>query len=237
LDNIIEEIFGVTPATFAIVTVFWAFLFVFIFGDEMLAGFVTCIIAPISAWLIGKLGIVLFILLVIAIIILALYFLFGYGGGTTVSFYKPIAVPIAANSTSQSYQRASKLAPTILYHGTSTMEAATDILTRNRWIVRSHTPIGIYLSEDFSIAAGYAGASGAIVEVSCHIPAHLILDFYKMNGTSDQILSMGYRLIRNGKIFIALTPSNKSRYYRVEGLHPIRLLDRYQNPIFLNYTT
>ena len=69
MDNFIVNTFGVSPMTFAIVVVFWAFVFVIILGDGMAATFTTCIFASITAWLIGKLGAVVFILLVVAIIV------------------------------------------------------------------------------------------------------------------------------------------------------------------------
>jgi len=50
--------------------------------------------------------------------------------------------------------------------------------------------------------------------------------------TSEQLLAQGYRLIRDGKTFIAPTPANTNRrYIRIEGLLPVRILDRNRNPI------
>ena len=236
IDNFIVQTFGVSPMTFAIVVVFWAFVFAMFFGEGMAATFATCIFASITAWLIGKIGAVVFILLVVAIIVGAISFLFRDGGRTTVPSYKPIAGSTTTSATSQAYQQAPKLAPAVLFHGTTTMEAATDILNRNRWLIKSHYPQGVYLSDDFNTASTYAGFKGAIVEVNSYIASHMIVEYFQTTLTSDQLLAQGFRLIRNGKIFIAPTPKNTNcRYFRIEGLLPNRILDKNGNPISINF--
>jgi hypothetical protein len=112
------------------------------------------------------------------------------------------------------------------------MEAARDILNHNRWLIKSHYPQGVYLSDDFKTASTYAGLNGVIVEVNSYITSSMIVDYSKTTNNSDRLLAQGFRLIRNGKIFIAPTPiNNNGSYFRIEGLVPIRILDRNQNPI------
>jgi hypothetical protein len=240
MNNFIVQTFGVSDMTFAIIVVFWAFLFVIILGDGMEATLTTCISASITAWIIGKIGAILFILLVAVIIGLGAYFLFRDGDQTTTPNFQTTTNPnynaffgsTTAHATNQSYKRQPILAPAVLFHGTPSMEAATDILNHNRWLTKPHNPQGVYLSDDFNTASTYAGFKGVVVEVKSFITADMIVDHDRTTLNSDQILAQGFRLIRNKKIYIAPTPmNNKDSYFRIEGLVPIRILDRNQNPI------
>jgi len=124
-------------------------------------------------------------------------------------------------------------APSRIYHGTPSLSSAEDIVLNNRWLHRKAFPNGIYMSEDFGTAAGFAGSSGAVVEVDVSIPASMIVEMTEMPGDSSHTLERGYRLIHSGNVYIAPIPetSNLGEYFRIEGLNPVRLLDDRGNPI------
>jgi len=243
MDNFVVQTFGVSPMTFAIVVVFWAFVFAMFFGEGVAATFATCIFTSITAWLIGRLGAVLFILLVVAVVGGAIYFLFRNGGQSTTPIYQPTVTSnysafsgsSAAYGSSPPYQSTAKFPPTVLYHGTKTLKAARDILTHNRWLTKSHYPHGVYLSDDFYMVFTYAGLNGIVVEVNSSITSSMIVEFHETTLNSDQLLKQGFRLIRDGNIFTAPTPANTNgQYIRIEGLVPFRILDRNRNPISFN---
>jgi hypothetical protein len=127
-------------------------------------------------------------------------------------------------------------APAYLYHGTPSIKAARDIFVHNRWRIKNHYPNGIYMSEDFGTAAGYTKGNGAIIEILVTIPSSMIVEQTSMIGDGDKVLDMGYRLIRNGNIYIAPIPKRKHNngYYRVEGLNPSRVLDQSKNLFLIN---
>jgi hypothetical protein len=64
----------------------------------------------------------------------------------------------------------------------------------------------------------------------------MIVEQTSMIGDGDKVLDMGYRLIRNGNVYIAPVPSrnHNNGYYRIEGLSPFRVLDQNKNPISIN---
>jgi hypothetical protein len=239
LDNFIENLFGINLMAFIFIAAFWALVFVIICGDDKKAGFATCVMAVITAWLSGKLGPLLFSLLIIFII----------GFVILLIFKATVRKPKSAVSLSPSFPSSASIsagyppfmesfnrAPAYLYHGAPSIRAASDIFIHNRWRIKNHYPNGIYMSEDFGTAAGYSGGKGAIIEIFVTIPSSMIVEQTSMIGDGDKVLDMGYRLIRNGNVYIAPVPSrnHNNGYYRIEGLSPFRVLDQNKNPISIN---
>ncbi|MCB2141209.1 hypothetical protein KQH27_00710 [bacterium] len=239
MNELMTQPFGVSPTTFFFILGFWTLLFMIFIRNEREVVLATLFCSSLTALIIGKIGVVLFILLVATIIGVGIFFLFRGGTQTTTPIYQNTATPSytpfsgpSSYSTGTSYQSSFKLPPAVLYHGTRTLKAASDILSHNRWLTKPHYPQGVYLSDDFNTAASYAGLNGIVVEVQSYITADMIVEHNQSTLTSDQLLSQGYRLIRNGKVYIAPTPANTNgNYIRIEGLLPVRLLNKKGNPI------
>ena len=150
-----------------------------------------------------------------------------------------------------SESRGIKVVPRRLYHGTS-MEAALDIFRHNRWKAFSLYPSGIYMG-DFKTALDHAiPDSGAVVEIQVDIPPSLAVNYkdvvndpryqswlkqYKGDPYSGESLFvievMEKRLIKQLNAYIAPLPvtSDDNEYYQIEGIKPLRVLDRERNQI------
>ena len=105
---------------------------------------------------------------------------------------------------------------------------------------------------DFNTALLYVQNDGAVVEIAVNIPPSLVVNYKDIDSdpryaswlqqyTGDPINTesvfvievMGKRLIKQHNVYIAPTPitGDESEYYQVEGLTPLRLIDRSGNQI------
>lgn len=233
--DITREYLGISSMAFVVIIFLSVIISMWLFGDNDSA-VVSAIIGSFgTAWLYGKLGPLFIILLILVTVGFGIWFIVSrrIGGGF---FRSSLSQPLSAVTRVPRESLSSsdlKSAPSKLFHGTPNLRSAIDIVRHNRWRLRSHSPNGIYMSENFRTAAGYAGGSGAVVEINVFISPSMIVDIDSMQGTSKQIVAMGYRLIRDGDIYIAPTPESKGhgKYFRVEGLIPVRLLDSKGKPI------
>ena len=210
-----------------------------LFRDEQKAGVLTIVLSIIALCFFAKFvwGMALIALGLVAVVAFFKIFLSGDGqltSGTTpttlqsgATGYQP---PLFSQRTSFQYL------PSTLYHGTPALKAALVILTHNRWSVKSHSPNGVYMTSDFKTAVGYAGMNGTVVEINVSIPDSLVIDRKDLTGDSRKALDMGFRIIRNGNVYIAPTPesTDANNYFRIEGLKPVRLLDLNKNPLPLH---
>jgi hypothetical protein len=156
----------------------------------------------------------------------------GYGNSTGVGILRSAPPPIVV--------------PNLLYHGTKSLVVARDILEHNRWKAFATGPSGIYMG-DFRTAASYVANDGAVVEVQVSIPAYLAVNYREIQrdprylswlqqytgdaSSAESVFAlqvMGKRLIKQLNAYIVPTPITQhiNRYYRVEGIIPLRLLDR-----------
>lgn len=139
----------------------------------------------------------------------------------------------------------------LLYHGTPRTEFADDILFHNKFLIKDHVPQGIYVSDKFETAKGYAAISGRVVLLLNEIPGIYTVDINDMYkdlryrkwtqrfGRSGVSISrfifevLNMRLVRiYNSVFVAVVPyCRKGQYYRIEGLRPIKILDRNMNVI------
>jgi len=233
-----EKWFGISTGAFVLIVGFWALIFVVLFGEDRLAGIATCFMTVITALLLSIFGLWLFTVFVLFIVGMFIYFVakIPANSGSTASSFTSFQSRTNNRASILSNVDRANIAPSRLYHGTPLLDAALDIVTQNRWLVKNHYPKGIYMAEDFKTAAGYSGSKGAVVEIAATIPPTLIINLSEMPGDSNRTLDMGYRLIRNGNIYIAPTskPTNNNEYFRVEGLRPFGLLDTKGNPIPIN---
>lgn len=234
-----EKWFGISTGAFVMIVGLWALIFVMLFGEDRLAGIATCVMTFITALLLRILGPWLFAVLVLFILGLFLYFIVRKpsNSGYARASYIPFQSRTNSNASAFSNVGGATTAPYKLYHGTPTLNAAIDIITQNRWLLKNGNREGLFMADDFKTAVVYARFKGAVVEIKVTIPPALIIKLLDMRGDNDWALDMGYRLIRNRNIYIAPTPKsmNNNKYFRVEGLRPVGLLDTKGNPIPINH--
>jgi len=137
----------------------------------------------------------------------------------------------------------------LLYHGTPRPDSAHNILLHNKFLSKNHSPQGLYVSDRFENAKVYASINGNVVLLLNSIPAMYavnINDVYKDPRLSQWNLSFGYsgislsrfifevlnkRLVKvSDNVLVAVVPyCHQGKYYRIEGLRPIKILDRNRN--------
>lgn len=136
MDNFIENLFGINLMAFIFIAAFWALVFVIICGDDKKAGFATCVMAVITAWLFGKLGPLLFSLLIIFIIGAAILFILKATvrkpkSAVSLSPSFPSSASISAGYPP--FMKSFNRAPAYLYHGAPSIRAASDIFIHDYW--------------------------------------------------------------------------------------------------------
>jgi len=233
MEQVARDLFGINATAFYVIGIFWAIVCISVCGSNDFSAIPTVILSLGTAWLLGKLGIWLLIVLILVVIAgIVFFFIRISGGGYYPGPPTPVLPALPGGSAVQTIPLYSNLqsvpaAPTRLFHGTSKLKSAKDIVKNNRWLLNNHYPNGVYMAEDFQTSAQYTSRSGGIVEIEVAIPPEMIIDINETPGSSSKILEMGYRLIRNGNIYIAPIPETDSsgKYFRVEGLTPVRLLD------------
>jgi len=95
--------------------------------------------------------------------------------------------------------------PTIFWHGCKTLAGTYDIFHKNRWVVGTSNPPGVWLTTDFSYAARQAGDNGYILKVSVDSNVEL------QNHGMGRWLAPIRNAIRN------------SQHYRVPGVRAIEI--------------
>jgi hypothetical protein len=233
-----EKWFGISTGAFILIVGFWALIFVMLFGEDRLAGIATCFMTLITALLLSMFGPWLFTVFILFLVGVFVYFIARKptNSGSTASSFTSNQNRADNRASMFSNSNCVNTAPSKLYHGTPRLNAAIDIATQNRWLLKNDNREGIYMAEDFKTAAVYASRKGAVVEIAVTIPPGCVINLLDMRGDSDWVLDSGFRLIRNANIYIAPIPKSASNneYFRVEGLRPVGLLDPKGNPIPIN---
>ena len=239
--------FGVSIFTVGGLTVFWAIVFIGLLGNADVIIIPVGIMVFVSIFFINTFGMMLTVFLGVTILILGVYFLLRYAdeissfgrhlsnvSKPTQKFTVSSTTPISAAHTFGIPTNKNYRLPDILYHGTPTLTAAKDIYLNNRWRVSSSSmEHGIFMTEEFKVAARYAKSSGFIVVLKVTLPSSSIVDMSSRGFDNDQALAMGYRLMKMKNIYVALLPKKAihSQYFRVSGITPVGILDINKNPI------
>jgi len=151
----VEELFaktlGLPAENVIVIVVVWVVIAFVIFGLDAAGGggivIFTTFFAFGTAYVIGKFGWVVFLLILpVIIVILIGAFLMRLGN--------------AVGNTSA----ATAAQPTRLYHGTS-LETAQEIYRTGLWLIGSSRPYAIWMTTSFQTAKSYAKGSGGIIEI------------------------------------------------------------------------
>jgi len=225
----VEELFaktlGLPAENVIVIVVVWVVIALIIFGFEAAGSggivFFTSFFVFITTYVIGKLGWVIFMLIlpVIIIILVGAFFMTWsnrVGPSTSSANPPPIPAPIpninpySAPDFSWSLNTAQ---PTRLYHGTS-LEIAQEIYRTGLWLIGSSRPYAIWMTTSFQTAKSYAKGSGGIIEID-------VSPFLQLTN------------LRSG-IYIYEIPEAIpfGEYYKVEGLRPVGILNRNGDRIY-----
>lgn len=102
------------------------------------------------------------------------------------------------------------------YHGTKTLQNAKDIFINNRWKINQGM-LGVHMTPNFNFAISYSLYIGAIIQLQIDPNVRL-----RKRSNDDY-----FALIPKSQ----LSSNNSNRYFRIEGVTPIRILDSYGNDL------
>jgi hypothetical protein len=207
MEETFARAFGLSLESMIVIIAVWVLIALIIFGingagSSAIVWFTTFFVF-VTAFVVGKLGWFVF-LLILAVLIIMIIAFFVWCGNTAPST-SPSTLNKSNNTAPSFYHASETIQPTRLYHGTS-LEIAQEIYKTGLWLVGNSRPYAIWMTTNFEKACSYAGGSGAIVEID-----------------AEPFLPLTHR---GGGVYIYEIPEAKpnGEFYKGEGLRPVGIL-------------